>query len=249
MGDSAAIAAETVKELFAGAVGADPARPLLTWYDDGTGERIELSGATLDNWVAKTANLLVDGCGLGLGDRATVLVPPHWQAAAVLLGCWAAGLSVSATAEPADALFATPDAAVTAPPAGDRFALGLAPLGAPLSEVPVGYADYVVEVRGYGDRFTPFREVGPGDPARHGPAALDHGGLCAAAADQAGALGIGPGARVLIDAARHPDPLDWLLAPLAAGATTVLCARLDPAAVGDRLAAERVTVALTAGTE
>ena len=48
----------------------DPTRPLLTWYDDATGERTELSGATLANWVAKTANLLVDGLGLGPGDRA-----------------------------------------------------------------------------------------------------------------------------------------------------------------------------------
>ena len=48
------------------AYAGDPARPLLTWYDDGTGERVELSGATLGNWVAKTANLLVDGCGLGI---------------------------------------------------------------------------------------------------------------------------------------------------------------------------------------
>src|SRR5262245_66226190 len=49
---------------------ADPTRPLLTWYDDTTGERTELSGATLGNWVAKTANLLVDGVGAGPGDRA-----------------------------------------------------------------------------------------------------------------------------------------------------------------------------------
>src|SRR5215468_371295 len=77
---------------FAGNIlnATDPAQPLITWYDDATGDRAELSGATLANWVAKTANLLVDGGGLGPGDRAAVLLPPHWQTAAVLLGCWSA---------------------------------------------------------------------------------------------------------------------------------------------------------------
>ncbi|MGF7238961.1 MAG: hypothetical protein ACQSGP_29015, partial [Frankia sp.] len=42
----------------------DPARPMLTFYDDQTGERTELSATTLDNWVAKTANLLTDSLGV-----------------------------------------------------------------------------------------------------------------------------------------------------------------------------------------
>jgi uncharacterized protein (TIGR03089 family) len=240
--------AETVDGLFGRVVAADPARPLLTWYDDGTGERIELSGATLDNWVAKTANLVVDGCGLGVGDRASAPLPPHWQTAAVLLGCWAAGLAVADTPVPADIVFTTPAAAGTDGPLGtERLLLGLAPLGAPLAEVPAGFLDYVVEARAHGDRFDPYRRTAPDDAARHGPTTLTHGELCALAAERAAALGIGPGTRVLIDAARHPDPLDWLLAPLAAGASTVLCGRLDPAAVAGRVAAERVTVALVAG--
>jgi uncharacterized protein (TIGR03089 family) len=240
---------ETVDGLFGHAIAADPARPLLTWYDDGSGERIELSGATLDNWVSKTANLVVDGCGLGLGDRAAAPLPPHWQTAAVLLGCWAAGLAVADSPVPADVLFATAETAeADAPLAGERFALGLAPLGAPLGEVPAGFVDYVVEVRGHGDHFSPYRRLGPDDPARHGPTALTHGEVCAAAARRAEALGIGAGARVLIDVARHPDPLDWLLAPLAAGASIVLCGRLDQAALAARVATEKVTVTLTAGT-
>jgi hypothetical protein len=34
---------------------------------------------------------------------------------------------------------------------------------------------------------------------------------------------------VLIDVASHEHPVQWLLAPLAAGASVVLCANLDPA--------------------
>jgi hypothetical protein len=42
----------TIPAVFAAAVRKDPTTPLLTWYDDATGDRTELSGATLDNWVS-----------------------------------------------------------------------------------------------------------------------------------------------------------------------------------------------------
>ncbi|COV98637.1 TIGR03089 family protein [Mycobacterium tuberculosis] len=35
---------------------ADPVGPRITYYDDATGERIELSAVTLANWAAKTGN-------------------------------------------------------------------------------------------------------------------------------------------------------------------------------------------------
>jgi hypothetical protein len=237
-----------VRQLFAAAVDVDPTRPLLTFYDDASGERTELSGATLANWVAKTANLLVDGIGLDPGDRALVLLPPHWQTAAVLLGCWSAGLSVQPADTPpgrshpgrssaggvsdaagntADVSFVAADrtAEVTV---GERYALGLHPFGLPLREVPPGYADYSVEVRGHGDRFTPATPAG------------DQGPLCAQAAQRASILGIGAGERVLIDAGTHPDPVDWLLAPLSARASLVLCGHLDQDRLAARVRAERV---------
>src|SRR5438105_3966265 len=75
----------TVGARFAAIVAVDPTRPLLTWYDDGNGERTELSGATLANWVAKTANLLVDGVGVAPGDAAVVLLPPLAVGASIVL--------------------------------------------------------------------------------------------------------------------------------------------------------------------
>jgi uncharacterized protein (TIGR03089 family) len=256
----------TIGDGLAAAVATDPTRPLLTWYDDATGDRTELSGATLANWVAKTANLLVDGGGLGPGDTAGVLLPPHWQSAAVLLGCWAAGVTV-VTTDPAgdadsagasrgegrdaplqgvDVLFAAVDRVGQAArwPAGERYALGLAPLAAPLRAVPEGFADYVVEVRGHGDRFTPYTPVGPDDVARTlvtGPTAT-HRDLCQRALARAAQWGLGPRDRILIDAAASPDPVDWLLAPLLAGASVVLCGHLDAAKLAGRVTAERVTV-------
>ncbi|SNS91041.1 TIGR03089 family protein [Asanoa hainanensis] len=213
-----------IARMFAAAIRRDPTRPLLTWYDDATGERTELSGATLDNWVEKTANLLVDGAGLGDGDRAGVLLPPHWQTAAVLLGCWAAGVEVTTAPGPVDVLFATEARVAEAGdwPAGDRYALSLHPLALPMREVPTGWQDYTVAVRAYGDVFGAYPR-GSSDWKTADP------------------FGLQPGDRVLIDAARHPEPADWLLAPLAAGASIVLCGNLDRAKLAGRIASEQVT--------
>ncbi|HEX5595801.1 MAG TPA: TIGR03089 family protein [Micromonosporaceae bacterium] len=228
---------DNLAQAFAATVGHDPARPLLTWYDDAIGDRTELSGATLDNWVAKTANLLVDSAGLGHGDTAGVLLPPHWQTAAVLLGCWSAQVSVAwESPRPVDVLFAaaTRIDEAAAWPAGDRYVLALAPLAAPLRQVPDGFTDYVVEVRAHGDHFTPYPGGGPQDAE-----------LGWRAARRAAELGIGAGDRVLIDTARYPDPVDWLLTPLIVGASIVLCANLDRDRLSDRMGAEKVTVTLT----
>ncbi|WP_213453592.1 TIGR03089 family protein [Rhizomonospora bruguierae] len=224
--------AATIGAALAAAVAADPARPLLTFYDDGTGERTELSGATLANWVAKTANLLVDGLGLGEGDAALVDLPPHWQTAAVLLGCWSAGLTVAGE-PPAEVAFATQDrAAGHAGGAGDIYGLALAPMALPMRDAPPGVLDYVLEVRAFGDHFTPMGTVGPALPD------VSQAELLARAA----AAGHAPGTRLLFDAAAHPDPLDWLLAPLAARASIVLCAHADPARLAKLAEVERATV-------
>ena len=67
---------------------ADPMGPRITYYDDATGERIELSTVTLANWAAKTANLLRDELGCGPGSSVAVLLPAHWQSAATKFICW-----------------------------------------------------------------------------------------------------------------------------------------------------------------
>src|SRR5688500_7214303 len=82
----------TPDRLLTQAVAADPARPLITFYDDSTGERVELSVVTFANWVAKTANLLVDGLGAEPGQQVSLDLPAHWQAAVWHAACWAAGL-------------------------------------------------------------------------------------------------------------------------------------------------------------
>ena len=81
-------------QLLDAALRRDPARPLITFYDDATDERAELSVTTFANWVAKTANLLRDDLGLEPGATVALDLPPHWQAAVWLQACWALGLHV-----------------------------------------------------------------------------------------------------------------------------------------------------------
>jgi acyl-CoA synthetase (AMP-forming)/AMP-acid ligase II len=69
----------------------DGTRPLLTWYDDRTGERVELSVATTANWAAKTANLLLDEYDVSPGDTVTVHPAWHWLSFVALIGVWTAG--------------------------------------------------------------------------------------------------------------------------------------------------------------
>src|SRR4029079_7878105 len=88
---------------------SDPVGPRITYYDDATGERIELSAVTLGNWAAKTANLLRDELGAGPGSRVAVLLPAHWQTAAVLLGVWYIGAEVVLGSGEADVALCTAD--------------------------------------------------------------------------------------------------------------------------------------------
>jgi uncharacterized protein (TIGR03089 family) len=228
---------DTPAGLLARALAADPSGPLLTMYDDATGERIELSATTLDNWVAKTANLIQDS-GVEPGALAVVLLPPHWQSAAILLGCWSAGLAVTFDAEPAEVAFASADRLREAAGADEVYGLSLAPLAAPLRPAPDGVADYATEVRGHGDRYAPYRQVDPASPAL---GTASHADLVAAATARAAELGLGRGDRLLVV---DPGTTDWLLVPLAAGATIVLCRNPDASRLEERAAAERVSATL-----
>ena len=81
-------------DLLRAELARDGSRPFVTFYDDATGERVELSVATFDNWVAKTAGLLRDGLSAQPGDRVALLLPPHWQALVWACASWAVGTAV-----------------------------------------------------------------------------------------------------------------------------------------------------------
>jgi hypothetical protein len=112
-------------ELLRRRVADDPSSPLVTFYDDASGERVELSARTFDNWVAKTANFLVDGLAAEPGTRAVLVLPPHWQTAVWLMACWSAGI----VAEPVDP--GTVRERAAAAPAGPRAEPGAEPRAEP----------------------------------------------------------------------------------------------------------------------
>lgn len=113
---------------------ADPVGPRITYYDDATGERIELSAVTLANWAAKTGNLLRDELGAGPASRVAILLPAHWQTAAVLFGVWWIGAEAVLDASPADVALCTAerlDEADAAVAGGEVAVLSLDPFGRP----------------------------------------------------------------------------------------------------------------------
>jgi hypothetical protein len=175
----------------------------------------------------------------------------------VLLGTWAAGIEVAyqswATAglgEPrraADAAFVSTsrlNSFLEDPPvAKHRFVLGLARHGGPTPSVPDGYRDFLAELRPYADARPPRIAAGVDDAATVD--GTTYGAWREIAAAVAQRQGIGPGDRVLIPAERYEEPVQWLLAPLVAGASIVLCANTDPGAMKARAAAENVTRVLS----
>lgn len=216
----------------------DPAGPRITYYDDATGGRIELSALTLANWAAKTANLIRDEFGLTPGARVAVLLPAHWQTAAVLLGCWWAGTEVVLRADDdAELALATAERIDEVAEVAEVAALSLDPLGMPVRDLPVGITDFATAVRAHGDRFLP----GGAGAALDGLPVAD---VLGQARKSAARQGFSESDRVLSEASWDtPDELiDGLVAVYAAGASLVQVAHPDPAARDRRIATERVTI-------
>ncbi len=221
---------------------ADPVGPRITYYDDATGERIEVSAATLANWAAKTGNLLRDELGAGPASRVAVLLPAHWQTAAVLFGTWWIGAEVVLDGSaPADLALCTAtrlEEADTAVGAGGEVAvLSLDPFGRPAADLPVGVTDYATAVRVHGDQIVPETHPGPALAGR----SVDE--VLAACEQSAAAHGLTSADRILSTAAwtTPAELVEAMLAPLATGASLVQVAHPDPAALQRRMQTEKVT--------
>jgi uncharacterized protein (TIGR03089 family) len=241
----------TPADLLRSALASDPARPLVTFYDDATGERVELSVATFANWVSKTANLLQGDLAAEPGDRVALLLPAHWQTAVWLLACASVGAvaDVGGDAGAADLVVSGPDTLDAARAcSGERVALALRPLGGRFPQIPQGFVDYAVEVPSQGDRFQPYAPVDPEEPALIVAGAEYTGAeVTELARADAPSLGLtGPGSRLLSGLAYDT----WeglsagLYAPLASGGSVVLCRhleRLGEDALAKRIESERVT--------
>ncbi|WP_099038859.1 TIGR03089 family protein [Mycobacterium neglectum] len=220
-------------------MGSDPAGPRITYYDDASGERIELSTATLVNWAAKTGNLLRDEMGVEPSARVAVLLPAHWQTAAVLFGIWWIGAEVI-TGGAADIALCTAERLGEADEAvgmGEIAVLSLDPFGKPVPDLPVGLTDYATAVRVHGDQIAPERNPGA---ALDGRSVTD---VLSAAQASAAAQGLTAEDRVLstADWANADNLTENLLAVFAAGASLVQVANPDAAAMDRRRQMEKIT--------
>ncbi|HEX4723534.1 MAG TPA: TIGR03089 family protein [Pseudonocardiaceae bacterium] len=217
-----------------------PSRPLITHYDEAYGSRIELSVATMANWAAKTANWLREECDVEPGTDVAVLLPAHWQTAAVLLGAWWCGARVTDDPTGAAVAFVPPN---TDHDGADTTAVvALDPLGRGLPTPPATGHDFTADVHSYGDDFQ--AEAVPGNTKAFLESTVDE--VVTASRDRATSLGITPGARVLSTMVwTYPDGLlSGLLAILAADASLVQSDPIDPAKLAARRQAERTTIDL-----
>lgn len=164
---------QTPASVLAAILRSDPARPRVTFYEDtpGTtrGERIELSGKVLANWVSKAANALQDEYGLGGGCVVRLDLPPHWRALYWALAVWSVGGTVVLAGGPApDLLIGTDPGEVTGlePAPGDVVLVTLGALArAHDGPVPAGAMDEARELATYGDQFTAATEPDADDLA------------------------------------------------------------------------------------
>lgn len=131
-------------DVRAALLAGDLSRPRFTWYDELTGERIDLSGKTLLNWVAKAANWLETEMALAPGDSLALLIPrDHWRAVYWSLAAWTRGLTVIGGTD-ADAVVALDDSAGHVDLIEPAAALAASPLQAFSDAMPppVGPIEY-----------------------------------------------------------------------------------------------------------
>ncbi|GAA2135184.1 TIGR03089 family protein [Nocardioides koreensis] len=229
----------TFTTLLGSLLGKDPGRPLVTYYDHATGERVELSVTTYANWVAKAASLLAEEHDLERGQGLHLDLPTHWLGPVFLGAAWTVGLVVT-TADHADAVVCGPEGLATWGPHAAELpvlACSLLPMGVRFSEpLPAGVHDVGIEVWSQPDAFTAWDPPGPDDLALPGVTQAE---LWRTAA--AGSL-LTDGGRLLTEAnPASPPGVASFAEPLARGGSVVLVSHADPGRLEATYAAERAT--------
>ncbi|TQL67286.1 uncharacterized protein (TIGR03089 family) [Nocardioides albertanoniae] len=225
-------------QTLARALQTSPGNPFVTFYDDESGERQELSVTTYANWVAKASSLLVDEHGLELGDSIRIDLPTHWLATVFLGAAWNSGLVVT-DAETPDAVVCGPETLDTwTADAGKRLTLAcsLLPFGVRFADpLPHDVHDVGIEVWGQPDAFTPF------DPPAADDAAVSWVGEETSHAEL---LGDGGGARVLSTApSASPAGAALLAGLLAGGGSLVLVTHATEERLATLAESERASIA------
>jgi uncharacterized protein (TIGR03089 family) len=233
----------TFAALLAQRLRNDGGRPLVTFYDDATGERVELSVTTYAYWVAKAASLLVEELDLERGARIRVDLPAHWLGPVFLGAAWTAGLVVTDGDDP-DVVVCGPESLdAWAPRAEDLpvLACSLLPLGVRFAEpVPPQVHDVGAEIWSQPDSFIPWDPPGDDDPAtRFGGVEVTQAELWRAAAT--GTLVTDGGRLLSVANPASPPGVATFSEPLAKGGSLVLVAHAERERLEATYAAEHAT--------
>ncbi|GAB2983347.1 TIGR03089 family protein [Nocardioides montaniterrae] len=232
---------DTFAAVLADRLRRDPGQPLVTFYDESTGERVELSVTTYANWVAKASSLLVDELGLERGDTIAIDLPTHWLGT-VFVGA-ALGTGLTLTTDPA------PHVAVCGPDTVGAWAgrtaqtqvlaCSLLPMGVRFQEpLPAGVLDVGVEIWSQPDAFAAY------DPPSGDDLAVDEPSRTQAEVMRAAAAGslLTDGGRLLATAnPASPPEIAIFIEPLVKGGSLVLVTRADQPRLEAIDVAERAT--------
>ena len=139
------------------------ADPLVTYYDVGKGQRIELSAATFANWVAKTANLLAWEVSVAPGDPVALplaaAAPGHWMTAVWEVALWQVGAYVDLSTDgqqQADVVVCGPDWPTYAGASAEVLACSLHPFATGLGAgLPASVTDVDLAIRAQPDSYAP----------------------------------------------------------------------------------------------
>ncbi len=232
----------TPEQWFTDLLATSPSQPFVTYYDEATGERSELSVKSLANWVAKTHHLLGTELGLGVGNRALLALPAHWISIAPLLGVLTAGLEIVDDSADADVAFVSPESFAAAVSVPDIYAI--APSSAAVGfkgAEPSGANDSIVAVRPQADTWGSVQfGAGPTDMCLDSRTRAE---VASWTLQRVEKLGLTPGARVLTDRDWNTayDLVDTVLAPLAVGGSVVFVRNADEETLQRRVDQERAT--------
>ena len=230
----------TFAEVLAAQLRRDPGRPLLTFYDHATDERVELSVTTYANWVAKAAGLLTEVADLERGMSLRIDLPPHWLSPVFLGAAWSVGLRVTTDDDP-DAVVCGPetlDAWAPRAAALPVLACSLRPLGVRFADpLPVGVLDVGVEIWSQPDGWAAWDPPTEDDLATDNLTQRELNELTAAVGSS-----LTDGGRLLSVAdPASPPGMATFTEPLGRGGSLVLVRNPDPDRLDGVYDAERAT--------
>lgn len=238
--------ARTFPDVLRARLSGEAARPLLTAYDDATGERTELSVTTYANWVSKTANLFVEELGLDEGDTVLLDLPAHWLVPVFLGAAWSAGLTVTTEAEEPHALVVRGPARAAASSDAPVLACALLPFAVRFpDQLPATVLDYGVLWPGQSDVFLPVVPPTPDTRAWTGST----GDSTQLELLDAAARACPSAERLLTDEhPAHARGVPAFLGPLVSGGSVVLLRNSAPETWSARSQDERTTAELRAAS-